>query len=73
MQNVASDPATGQIAANETDRLIASNKVEGTAIYHRQGERRGSIYYFMVAQRSGQAVMNSIGCTKACLAQWCKA
>ena len=39
MQNVASDPATGQVAANETDRLIASDKVEGTAVYGPEGER----------------------------------
>ena len=39
---------------DETDRLIASNKVEGTAVYNRQGERLGSIYNFMVDKRSGQ-------------------
>ena len=27
----------GAIAADETDRLIASNKVEGTAVYNRRG------------------------------------
>ena len=35
-------------ATEETDRLIASNKVDGTAVYDRQGERLGSIYNFMV-------------------------
>ena len=55
MQNVASDPATGQVAANETDRLIASNKVEGTAVYVRNDERLGSIHNFMVDKHSGQA------------------
>ena len=38
----------------ETDRLIASNKVEGTAVYNRQAERLGSVYNFMVDKRSGQ-------------------
>jgi hypothetical protein len=37
-----------------TDRLIASNKVEGTAVYDRKGERLGSVYNFMVDKRSGQ-------------------
>lgn len=41
-------------ATDETDRLIASNKVEGTAVYNRQGERLGSVYNFMVDKRSGK-------------------
>ena len=44
----------GNVATDETDRLIASNKVEGTAVYNRQGERLGSVYNFMVDKRSGQ-------------------
>jgi hypothetical protein len=47
-------PGTGAVATDETDRLIASDKVEGTAVYNRQGERLGSIYNFMVDKRSGQ-------------------
>jgi sporulation protein YlmC with PRC-barrel domain len=46
--------SSGSVATDETDRLIASNKVEGTAVYNRQGERLGSIYNFMVDKRSGQ-------------------
>jgi sporulation protein YlmC with PRC-barrel domain len=42
------------VATDETDRLIASDKVEGTAVYNRRGERLGSIYNFMVDKRSGQ-------------------
>src|SRR3546814_1709132 len=38
---------------DETNRLIASNKVEGTAVYNRQGERLGSVYNFMVNKREG--------------------
>lgn len=45
--------ATDNIATDETDRLIASNKVEGTAVYNRDGEKLGSIYNFMVDKRSG--------------------
>jgi sporulation protein YlmC with PRC-barrel domain len=47
-----SDPA--DVATDETGRLIASNKVEGTAVYNREGERLGSVYNFMVDKISGQ-------------------
>jgi hypothetical protein len=39
---------TDAIAINETDRLIASDKVEGTAVHNRAGEHLGSVYNFMV-------------------------
>lgn len=42
------------VAIDETDRLIASDKVAGTAVYGRDAERLGSIYNFMVDKRSGQ-------------------
>lgn len=54
MQNVTAGPASGEVATDETNRLIASNKVEGTAVYDRQGNRLGSVYNFMVDKRSGQ-------------------
>ncbi|EJU14606.1 PRC-barrel domain-containing protein [Sphingomonas sp. LH128] len=44
-----------RIATDETNRLIASNKVEGTAVYNRDNEKLGSIYNFMVDKRSGKA------------------
>ena len=34
--------------------MIASDRVEGTAVYNRQGERLGKISNFMVDKRSGQ-------------------
>lgn len=43
-----------RVAIDETDRLIASNKVEGTAVYDRRGRRLGSIENFMVDKRSGR-------------------
>ena len=46
---------TGNTATDETDRLIASSKVEGTAVYNRQGDRLGTVHNFMVDKRSGQA------------------
>jgi sporulation protein YlmC with PRC-barrel domain len=39
---------------DETSRLIASNKVEGTPVYSRDGERLGTIYNFMVDKLSGK-------------------
>ena len=36
-------------------RLIASNRVEGTAVYNRAGEKLGRIESFMVDKRTGRA------------------
>lgn len=46
--------AQSDIATDETSRLIASNKVEGTAVYNTERERLGSIHNFMVDKQSGQ-------------------
>lgn len=46
--------AQSDIATDETQQLIASNKVEGTAVYNRDGEKLGSIYNFMVDKLSGE-------------------
>lgn len=43
------------IAIEETHRLIGSDKVEGTAVYDRDGTRIGTIHNFMVDKRSGKA------------------
>ena len=44
---------TDTLARHETAELIASNQVEGTAVFSRERERLGSIYNFMVNKRSG--------------------
>jgi hypothetical protein len=44
---------TEPVAISETQRLIASDKVEGTRVYSREGERLGTIRNFMVDKRSG--------------------
>ena len=54
MQTTSTGTGSGAVATDETDRLIASNKVEGTAVYNRQGERLGEVYNFMVDKRSGK-------------------
>jgi sporulation protein YlmC with PRC-barrel domain len=43
-----------EIEIDETEALIASNKVEGTIVYAENGEKLGSIYNFMVDKFSGQ-------------------
>src|SRR5215211_9339774 len=48
------DPTGEGVATDETVRLIASNKVEGTAVYNRQGEHLGAVYNFMVDKFTGQ-------------------
>jgi sporulation protein YlmC with PRC-barrel domain len=49
------DPSAGEgVALEETRKLIASNKVEGTAVYDRSGDQLGSVYNFMVDKVSGQ-------------------
>ena len=35
--------SSGSVFSHETDELIASNKVEGTAVYNRQGDQARSI------------------------------
>ena len=42
------------VEKDETTDLIASNKVEGTAVYNHQGEKLGEVYNFMVGKRSGE-------------------
>jgi hypothetical protein len=48
------DPTAEPVAIDETARLIASNKVEGTAVYDRQGGHLGTVHNFMVDKVSGQ-------------------
>jgi hypothetical protein len=47
--------AEHDLARDETTDLIASDKVEGTAVFNRAGEKLGSIHNFMVDKQSGQA------------------
>ncbi len=42
------------IERSETRDLIASDKVEGTSVYNRAGEKLGSVKNFMVGKRSGR-------------------
>lgn len=42
------------IETDESDRLIASDKVEGTTVYNEDGEKLGHIHNFLVDKVSGQ-------------------
>lgn len=43
-----------ELERDETTNLISSEKVEGTAVYNRDGEKLGSIKNFMVGKRNGR-------------------
>ena len=49
--------SSGSVETNETTELIASNKVEGTAVYNRQGKRLGEVYNFWSANARGRLPM----------------
>jgi hypothetical protein len=45
---------TQTVATDETSSLISSDKVEGTAVYDRRGEKLGSIHSVMIDKISGK-------------------
>jgi sporulation protein YlmC with PRC-barrel domain len=46
--------ASSGLAADETDRLIASDKVEDTPVYNPKGERLGKVHHLMIDKYTGQ-------------------
>ena len=68
MSGTTTGTTTGQPATEETSQLIASDKVEGTAVYNHSGERLGSVYNFMVNKRSVRSRMSS--CRSAAFSAW---
>ena len=51
-----SDDHNRGVPMDETQELIASNKVEGTPVYDRHGDKLGSIHNFMVHKTKGHVV-----------------
>ena len=51
---MAFDNNPDTVARDETRDMISSEKVDGTAIYNREGEKLGSVHHFMVGKRSGK-------------------
>jgi len=54
------NPTDRGVAVNETNRLIASDKVEGTAVYDKSQQRLGSIHNVMLDKYSGQQVAYAV-------------
>ena len=54
MANTTTGSSGGSVVTDETSRLIASDKVEGTAVYNRKGERLGDVHNLMIDKYSGQ-------------------
>lgn len=46
---------TELVANEETNRLISSDRVEGTKVYNPAGEKLGTVKNFMVDKRTGKA------------------
>jgi len=42
------------LKTDETQDLISSEKVDGTSVYSRDGDKLGSIHHFMVGKRDGR-------------------
>lgn len=51
---MAFDTDSNTLARDETTDLIASDKVEGTAVFNRNGDKLGTISNFMVGKRNGR-------------------
>ena len=53
MQNSATPPGD-DVTTDETQNLIAADKVIGTAVYNRRGEHLGSLYGLMLNKLNGR-------------------
>src|SRR3979409_2720541 len=52
--NDSTTVAARGLATDETDRLISSDKVEGTPVYNPKGERLGKVHHLMIDKYTGQ-------------------
>jgi sporulation protein YlmC with PRC-barrel domain len=53
MPNDTANLSNRPVEASETNRLISSEKVEGTAVYNTRGEKLGSIQHLMIDKFTG--------------------
>ena len=53
MQSDTMDTAGRPLEADETNRLISSQKVDGTAVYNRNGDRLGTVDHLMIDKYNG--------------------
>lgn len=42
------------VETDETDRLISSEKVDGTAVYNRSADKLGTVHHLMIDKYTGQ-------------------
>ena len=54
MPNDATYVAGRPVDVDETDRLISSDKVDGTDVYSRDGDHLGTVHDVMIDKRTGQ-------------------
>src|ERR1700734_330765 len=47
-------PRSGDVATEETRNLISADKVTGTSVYNRQGEKLAPVYDLMLHKANGQ-------------------
>lgn len=53
MPNDTTNVANRPVEASETNRLISSEKVDGTVVYNARGEKLGSIHHLMIDKFTG--------------------
>jgi hypothetical protein len=54
MPNDTTYVAGRPVDVDETNRLISSNKVDGTDVYNRNGDHLGTVHDVMIDKRTGQ-------------------
>lgn len=55
-------PEAGTLSKDETFSLIASDKVEGTSVYDKDGEKIGTVRKVMIGKMDGQVRYVVMGC-----------
>src|SRR3954469_18024768 len=58
----ASETAARTGQTDETNRLISSQKVDGTAVYNRSGDRLGDVDHMMIDKFTGQVEYAVLSC-----------
>jgi hypothetical protein len=59
---MASDTMARAGQSDETDRLISSQKVDGTAVYNRNGDKLGAVDHMMIDKFTGQVEYAVMSC-----------
>ena len=54
MSDVRTAATASHLEADETHRLISSEKVDGTSVYDRRGESLGSVHHLTIDKYTGQ-------------------